>query len=297
MNSKLLVIAASDTDPGTAYLYDKATNELNELLPIRNFMAGRELAEMKPIAFPARDGTMVPGYLTLPVNSAGRDLPAIVLPHGGPSSRDEWGFDWLVQFFAARGFAVLQPNYRGSTGYGSAWFGKNGFQSWETAVGDVNDAGRWLVSQGIADRGRTAIVGWSYGGYAALQSQVLDPSVYKAVVAIAPVTDLEGLREDARPYTSYKLVDQFIGRGPHVTEGSPARHVDRFAAPVLLVHGTMDQNVDIGQSRLMADRLREGGKRVEYVEYEGLDHSLSDSKARADMLVKIDAFLRTSLEN
>jgi dipeptidyl aminopeptidase/acylaminoacyl peptidase len=293
--SKLLVIASSDTDPGTAYLYDKSTKELNELLPVRNFMDGRQMAQMKPVSFPASDGTMIPGYLTLPVGSTGKGLPAIVLPHGGPSSRDEWGFDWLVQFFAARGYAVLQPNYRGSTGYGDAWFGKNGFQAWETAVGDVNDAGHWLVSQGIAKPDKLAIVGWSYGGYAALQSQVLDPGIYKAVVAIAPVTDLEQLREEARAYTNFKLVDNFIGRGPHVTAGSPARHADRFAAPVMLVHGTMDQNVDVHESRLMADKLHDAGKQVDYVEYDGLDHSLSDSKVRADMLVKVDAFLSAAL--
>ena len=94
---------------------------------------------------------MIPAYLTLPPGSDGKDLPAIVMPHGGPGARDEWGFDWLSQFFADRGYAVLQPNFRGSTGYGDAWFQKNGFQSWRTAIGDVNDAGRWLVKQGIAD--------------------------------------------------------------------------------------------------------------------------------------------------
>src|SRR5690606_3892901 len=170
---QLLLIASSDVDPGMVYLFDKNTRELSELMPLRNQLAGREMGQMRPVAFPAADGTMIPGYLTLPPGMAeGTNLPAIVLPHGGPSARDEWGFDWLVQFFAARGYAVLQPNFRGSTGYGSAWFGRNGFQAWRTAIGDVNDAGRWLVSEGIADPAKLAIVGWSYGGYAALQSQV-----------------------------------------------------------------------------------------------------------------------------
>jgi dipeptidyl aminopeptidase/acylaminoacyl peptidase len=218
-----------------------------------------------------------------------------VLPHGGPSARDEWGFDWLAQFFAARGYAVLQPNYRGSSGYGDAWFGQNGFKAWKTAVGDVNDAGRWLVSQGIADPKKLAIVGWSYGGYAALQSQVLDNSLFKAVVAIAPVTDLDALRDESRNYTNFKAVNEFIGDGPYIAEGSPARHADQFAAPVLLFHGTLDQNVNVEESRLMKSRLEAAHKQVTYHEFAGLDHQLADAAARTSMLVDIDKFLSASL--
>jgi len=294
--SKLLIIASSDTDPGMTYLYDKGTRRLGELLPLRDQLAGASLAQMTPVTFPAADGTQIPGYLTLPPGtSEARGLPAIVLPHGGPSARDEWGFDWLVQFFASQGYAVLQPNFRGSAGYGSAWFGRNGFQAWETAIGDVNDAGRWLVAQGMADPAKLAIVGWSYGGYAALQSQVLDPQLYKAVVAIAPVTDLELLRQDALDYTSGRLVDRFIGRGDHVRAGSPAQNAQAFAAPVLLFHGTADQNVEVGQSRRMESRLRDAGKPVTYVEFDGLAHSLDDSTARLRLLTETARFLEGAL--
>lgn len=294
--TRLLIIASSDTDAGTVYLLDRETNELNEILPVRRFLEGRAMGKVVPISYPARDGTQIPGYLTLPPGSDGKGLPAIVLPHGGPSARDEWGFDWLVQFFVARGYAVLQPNYRGSAGYGEAWFGKNGFQAWPTAIGDVNDAGLWLVSQGIASADQLAIVGWSYGGYAALQAQVLDPDLFRAVVAIAPVTDLLEMREYARGYTNSRLVSAFLGEGPHLTTGSPARHADAFHAPVLLFHGTLDQNVNVQQSRIMEDRLKRAGKAVEYVEYEDLAHSLSDSKVRTDMLVRIDKFLGSQLD-
>jgi dipeptidyl aminopeptidase/acylaminoacyl peptidase len=217
------------------------------------------------------------------------------MPHGGPGARDEWGFDWLAQFFAAKGYAVLQPNFRGSTGYGDAWFQKNGFQSWKTAIGDVNDGGRWLVQQGIAAPDKLAIVGWSYGGYAALQSAVLDPALFKAIVAVAPVTDLETLRGEAKPFTNFPLVDRFIGHGDHVRDGSPARNAKAIKAPVLMFHGDMDQNVGIGESRLMADKLRDAGGKVELVEFKGLDHQLDDSKARAAMLGRADAFLHASL--
>ncbi len=290
--SKLLLFASSDTDPGMFYRYDKATRGLAELLPVRGELAGLKLAEMKPVTFPAADGTQIPGYLTLPPGGTGKNLPAIVMPHGGPGSRDEWGFDWLVQFYALRGFAVLQPNFRGSTGYGNAWFRRNGFQSWRTAIGDVNDAGRWLVSQGIAAPGKLGIVGWSYGGYAALQSAVLDPELYKAIVAIAPVTDLEGLRADHLDYVDYPLVDRQIGTGPHIREGSPARNAATIKAPVLLFHGDQDTNVRISQSRLMADRLRDAGKEVELVEFQKLDHYLQNNAARTRLLSHSDAFLR-----
>lgn len=291
----LMLIASSDIDPGMTYLYDQTSRRLEPLLPLRNYMADRQMAEMRPVTFPAGDGTQVPGYLTVPLGSDGKNLPAIVLPHGGPSARDEWGFDWLVQFFAARGYAVLQPNYRGSSGYGTEWFGKNGFQAWQTAIGDVNDAGRWLVSQGVADPDRLAIVGWSYGGYAALQSQVLDADLYKAVVAIAPVADLRQLRDEAMRYTSGRLVAEFIGEGPHVLQGSPARNVDAFKSPVLLFHGDLDQNVDVNQSRLMHDKLKDAGKPVKYTEFENVAHSLDESTVRVDMLKQIDSFLSDNL--
>lgn len=292
---KLVLYAGSDVDPGHFYLFDRTARKLSPILPVRPELEGKALAPVKAITFRATDGTAIPAYLTLPPDSAGKGLPAIVLPHGGPGYRDEWGFDWLPQFFASRGYAVLQPNFRGSTGYGSDWFQKNGFQSWRVAIGDVNDAGRYLLSSGIAAPGKLAIFGWSYGGYAALQSAVLDPDLFKAIVAVAPVTDLETLRGEHRDFTDFRLVDSFIGHGDHVRAGSPAQNVAHIKAPVLLFHGDLDQNVGIGESRLMDGRLRAAGKQVQFVEYKGLTHQLDDSAVRTDMLGKSDAFLRTVL--
>lgn len=293
--SKLLMFAGGDTHPGTFYLFEKQSRKLAEVLPIRAELAGVPLATMKPVTFPAADGTKIPGYLTLPVNSDGKNLPAIVMPHGGPSARDEWGFDWWAQFFAARGFAVLQPNFRGSTGYGSGWFADDGFKSWRTAIGDVNDAGRWLQSSGIARHGKLAIVGWSYGGYAALQSGVVDPDLYKAVIAVAPVTDLAAWKQEFFERANYPQVVKMVGEGPHVREGSPAQNAAAIRAPVLMFHGDLDLNVAIEEARLMERALRSAGKNVELVEYKGVAHSLEDGAARADMLEKSDAFLRKSL--
>ena len=293
--SKLLILAGSDTDPGMFYLFDKASKKLEEVMPVRLGLEGVPRSKVTPITFPGPDGVQVPGYLTLPAGSDGKNLPAIVMPHGGPSARDEWGFDWLSQYFVARGFAVLQPNFRGSSGYGSAWFQKNGFQSWRTAIGDVNAAGRWLESQGIAAKGKMAIFGWSYGGYAALQSPVLDPDLFKAIVAVAPVTDLTKLREEHRMSIDFKLVDAFIGQGPHIREGSPAQNARMFKAPVLIFQGDIDKNVGVGEARYMKEKLTDAGKSVEYVEFKGLDHYLDDSDARFRMLSRSDAFIRQAL--
>jgi acetyl esterase/lipase len=293
---KLLIYAGSDTDAGRYFVFDKASRQLNEIMLVRPELEKAKLATTSHVTYRAADGTAVPAYLTLPPGSSGKGLPAIVMPHGGPSARDEWGFDWLVQFYATRGYAVLQPNYRGSSGYGDSWFRNNGFQSWRIAIGDVNDAGRWLVKEGIADPAKLAIVGWSYGGYAALQSSALDGDLYKAIVAIAPVTDLQMLKEESRYWSNHVLANRFIGSGPHIREGSPTENASSIKAPVLMFHGTLDNNVGIAESRRMESKLRGLGKPVELVTYTGLDHYLEDSQARADMLRRSDAFLRRSLK-
>ena len=293
--TRLLIRAGSDTDPGTYYVLDRTTRNLTRLMRSRPELDDMRLASVRPITYRAADGTEVPGYLTLPPGGPERNLPAIVMPHGGPSARDVWGFDWLAQYFAARGYAVLQPNFRGSSGYGHQWFQTNGFQSWRTAVGDINDAGRWLVGEGIADPRRLAVFGWSYGGYAALQSGVVDPGLYRAIVAVAPVTDLEAARDEYRWSWSSANVRDFFGTGPHIAEGSPARQASRITAPVLLFHGALDLNVRVRQSRLMRDRLRDAGRTVELVELDDLDHQLDDSAARAQLLRRSDAFLRQTL--
>lgn len=292
--SKLLIWAGGDTDPGRYYLLNRATREMRPLTLTRWPLEKAALASVRAIEIPAADGTMIPGYLTLPPGSSGKNLPAIVLPHGGPSARDTWGFDWLAQFWAQIGYAVLQPNFRGSAGYGDAWFRDNGFKSWRTAIGDVRASGHWLVKNGIADPERLAIFGWSYGGYAALQAAAVEPELFRAVVAVAPVTDLGRLKEESAIFSDHRLQRDFIGSGPHIEEGSPARHAAKIAAPVLMFHGTFDRNVNIGQSKLMADRLRAAEKNVRLVTYEKLDHYLEDSAARKDMLEQSAAFMEAA---
>ncbi|GAA3889838.1 S9 family peptidase [Sphingomonas limnosediminicola] len=278
---KLLIHAGSDSDPGRYYVFDRDKKTLTPAMVDRPELEGRALASVKPVTITAPDGTPIPAYLTLPPGKAAKGLPAVILPHGGPSSRDEWGFDWLSQFLAARGYAVLQPEYRGSAGFGDAWLNENGFRNWRTSIGDITASTKWLAAQGIADPDRTAILGWSYGGYAALQSAATQPGLYKAVVAVAPVTDLAMLKDDFRDFTISRIVDKEIGTGPHVADGSPLRHAAEIRVPVLLVHGDMDTNVKITHSQKMDAALKAAGHQSELVTFAGLDHQLRDSDARA----------------
>jgi dipeptidyl aminopeptidase/acylaminoacyl peptidase len=291
--NKLLLFASSDNDPGAYFILDRQARSLKRFLGTRARLEGVTLAHVKSITYPAADGQMIPAYLTLPPGVDNpKGLPAIVMPHGGPSSRDQWGFDWLAQFYAARGYVVLQPEFRGSSGFGDAWFLQNGFKSWDVAIGDVVAAGRWLVSSGTADPAKLGIVGWSYGGYAALQSTFVDPTLFKAIVAIAPVTDLSALVSEHGAWSNYFELSDFVGGGQKMRDGSPINHVDKFKQPVILFHGTFDRNVSVEESKKMAAALKAAGAQCDLVIYEDHDHQLDDSEVRADMLRKSDAFLR-----
>ena len=293
--NRILVHAGSDSDPGRYYVFDRTSHALNAILIDRPELEGVTLATVRAVSYPASDGTSIPAYLTLPPGRDGHNLPAVILPHGGPTARDEWGFDWIAQFLAHQGYAVLQPNYRGSAGYGAEWLQQNGFRGWRTSIGDIDAGARWLAAQGIADPNRMAIVGWSYGGYAALQAGATEPGLFKAIVAIAPVTDLQQQKDDARGFTDARNVAEFIGSGPHIVEGSPLRNVSAITAPVLLFHGDRDLNVNVIHSRRMDAALRGAGKHSELTIYPGLEHDLADSQARIQMLSRIGAFLASAL--
>ena len=294
---KLLIFAGADTHPGTYMYLDRATKKLSTIADVRPELTSRALASVKAVTYAAADGTKIPAYVTMPEGSSGKNMPAVVLPHGGPSSRDQWGFDWLPQFLAARGYVVIQPQYRGSAGYGDEFLNGNALRNWKAAMSDIGDSARYLAKEGIADPNRIAIVGWSYGGYAALQSAATQPGLYKAAVAIAPVTDLGQLKKDAEQYTNARIVAEQVGTGPHIAEGSPARLAGNIQVPVLLFHGDLDINVDIGHSEKMNSALKKAGKNVTLTRYPDLDHSLDDSNARADMLMKIGTTLEAAIGN
>lgn len=293
--SKLLIFAGSDTAPGTYYWLDRKTKEMSPLATVRPPLDGKPLGPVKSVRYTSRDGASIPAYVTMAPGSSGKNMPAVVLPHGGPSSRDEWGFDWLAQFLAARGYVVIQPNYRGSAGFGDDFRNENGFRNWQTSIADVGDAARYLVKEGIADKDRVAIVGWSYGGYAALQSAAIEPDLYKSVVAIAPVTDLALLKRESTGFTNSDLVKDFVGSGSNIRSGSPVRNAATIKVPVLLVHGDLDSNVGIEHSNRMERALSALGKPVTLLRYKGLDHQLEDSAARVEFLTRIGQSLETAI--
>ena len=288
--SKVLIHAASDVDPGAYYLLDQATKQMSPVLESNKFIDPSMLAPMKSVTVPTSDGKSIPAYVTMRGDLGAGAHPAVVLPHGGPADRDTWGYDWLVQYLAARGYVVIQPNYRGSAGYGKEFLGENAFHEWKQVMSDIHDSADWLVKQGLADPNRLAIVGWSYGGYAALESAALD-SRYKAVVAIAPVTSLKQLWHEHQGFTSENLVRDEIGKGDQLDDGSPINRAGDIHAPVLLVHGTLDVNVAYGQSKRMLESLRHAGAKADLLTFTGLDHQLADSTARTEMLTKIGELL------
>lgn len=288
--NKLLIHAGSDVDPGVFFLLDLKTHRMDPVLNSNDLIDGSGLAPMKAVSVPTSDGKSIPAYVTMRSDLGAGPHPAIVMPHGGPSDRDKWGFDWLGQFLAARGYVVIQPNFRGSSGYGKEFLGENAFHEWRQVMSDIRDSADWLVKQRLADPNRMAILGWSYGGYAALQSAAMDRR-YKAVVAIAPVTDLKRLRRDSEGFREERLAKEEIGKGDQLVDGSPINHAADIHAPVLLVHGTLDGNVDYDHSKRMLAALQRAGVSADLLTFEGLDHQLSDSDARTQMLTRIGELL------
>lgn len=283
-----------DLDAGRA---DLLGEQYPEITPDR-------VGEVRPIAYNAADGLRIPGYLTLPPGvSEPRGLPLVVLPHGGPAARDELQFDWWAQALASRGYAVLQPNFRGSTGLGQA-HREAGYGEWGRKMQtDLSDGVRWLADQGIVDPSRVCIVGASYGGYAALAGATMEPGVYRCAVSVAGVSDLRAMlrwtadRMGRTNNASNRYWNRFMGAegvgDRSLDERSPAHLAERATAPILLIHGRDDTVVPYNQTTSMAVALRRAGKVHEVVELQGEDHWLSRAETRQRMLAATVGFLET----
>jgi dipeptidyl aminopeptidase/acylaminoacyl peptidase len=289
------------------YLYDAREGSAKQIASTYVGLDRSRLPPRQPYRYKARDGVEIPGYLTRPLDATGA-VPLVVLPHGGPAARDTGGFDWIAHFLASRGYAVLQPNFRGSGGFGKAWE-QAGHGQWGVGVmqHDVTDGVAALVSAGIADAERVCIVGASYGGYAALAGAAFTPELYRCAAAIAGVSDLRGMLQSTQnrmggfsATLSYWRLAMGVDEGREATErlraASPIEHVADVRAPVLLIHGRDDTVVPIIQSRDMAAALQGAGKTVEVVELEGEDHWLSGAKTRLATLQALDAFLAKHLK-
>lgn len=291
-----LVSVSNDRDPGTVYRLDASNHQLAKLLPVFSKLVGTEMAPVGPITFKARDGVEVPGYLTLPIDHTAGQLPLVVLPHGGPQSRDIGDFDPIVQFLAASGYAVLQVNFRGSGGYGEDWAGAGGFQNWRQAIEDITDGAKSLITDGTADAQRMCIVGWSYGGYASLMSVIEEPTLYKCAVSIAGVTDPKSFVRDFADFLNHRAVNAFVGHDDEVLDnGSPQRRAEEVKVPVLLFHGEKDLNVSVDQSKEMAEKLDRAKVPYQYIEYEDVEHDILRNRYRIDMLSRIGEFLEKNI--
>jgi len=293
---RLLVRAYADRQAPMYLLVDRATGKASVLARSYPDLDSAQLGAMNAISYPARDGTRIPGYLTLPPGAKPENLPLVVMPHGGPIARDVWGFDFLQQFLVSRGYAVLQMAFRGSSGYGDAWYGA-AHQDWGgLTYDDVVDGAKWAIERRVADPRRIAIVGWSFGGYVALLGAARDSDLFRCAVSIAGVSDLGRLLAFASNYTNYRISREQIGTEREVLrDNSPRRLVDGVRAPILMFHGTLDVQVPVNQSRLMSAALERAGKAHELVEYEDESHQMDHGGNRTDMLKRIEAFLARHL--
>lgn len=279
-----------DLDAGTARMVGEA------------YPTVANVGEVRPIRYAAADGMEISGYLTLPPGVTDpSNLPLVVLPHGGPASRDTLSFDWWAQALAARGYAVLQPNFRGSDGLGQAHL-EAGYGEWGGKMqSDLSDGVRWLASEGIVDPQRVCIVGASYGGYAALAGPTLDQGVYRCAVSVNGVSDLRAMvawsaqRTGARNSPTVRYWNRFMGAervGDRTLDArSPRQQAARADAPILLLHGRDDTVVPYDQSRVMAAALRDAGKPYELIRLDGEDHWLSRGDSRQRMLAETIRFL------
>ena len=253
---------------------------------------------MRAITYKAADGTEIPGYLTVPSGARAENLPLVVLPHDGPVARDTWDFSFLRTFLANRGYAVLQMNYRGSSGYGQKWK-LDGHQQWGgLTYSDITDATRWAIAQGIADPKRVCIAGWGFGGYAALLGAARNSDLYQCSISIAGISDLELQRDHAVIFGTAEEAyrREQIGSDPaELTRDSPLQQVDKINAPVLLVHGDKDWQVQIDQSKKMEAALKKNKKAHKAIYLTGAGHELNRKSDRVTLLQEVEAFLLKNL--
>ncbi len=296
--NRYIVYSSNDTDSGTYYLGDRKKRSLVPIGYRYKSLLPELMSPKKKVSYKARDGLDIEAYLTLPKSAEEkRRLPSIIFPHGGPIGNDGDGFDYWTQYFANEGYAVLQMNVRGSSGYGHDFMAA-GLQKWGLAMqDDVADGARWMIEEGYADPDQMCIVGASYGGYAALMGAVKTPDLYKCVVSFAGVTDLKYLVSSHFRFTNYDIVKSQIGsNSKSLSERSPTSHAGKVRVPVLLIHGTEDRAVRYEHSKRMNSALKKSGADVEFVTLDEGDHYLSKGDHRLEAFKAMDRFLKKYLK-
>ncbi|QIG79176.1 alpha/beta hydrolase family protein [Stakelama tenebrarum] len=289
MQRAIVRVGASDS-PGAWYLYDRPSGQMAKLGDVNAGIGLQRLHPVTTVTYEARDGVEISAVLTLPRGKSS-DLPLIVLPHGGPAARDYERWDWWTQFLADRGYAVIQPNYRGSTGFGQR-FEDLGRGEWGLKMqDDLNDAVTYLAGEGTIDPSRVCIAGASYGGYAAMRAAQRDPSLYRCAISYAGVSDVDAMLKYDRSFLSGARGDWLREQVPDMKSVSPLNFPEQFGIPILIMHGKEDKTVPYEQSRDMARQLQRANKPVVYIEQEEGDHHFSRQEDRLEFLQAMESFL------
>ncbi|MGI9544517.1 MAG: S9 family peptidase [Cyclobacteriaceae bacterium] len=302
---KFVLVTGSDRARTKYYVYDQPNNKLEKIADTYPWIKEEEMAEMKPIQYTARDGLIINGYLTLPVGMEATNLPVVVNPHGGPWARDVWGYNSEVQFLANRGYAVLQMNFRGSTGYGRA-FWEASFKQWgQTMQNDITDGVKWLVEEGIADPERVGIYGGSYGGYATLAGITLTPGLYACAVDYVGVSNMFTFMNTIPPYWEpfRDMFYEMVGNPGNpedslmLAKASPVFHVDSIRVPLLIAQGANDPRVNKDESDQMVAALKERGIEVEYIVKDNEGHGFANEENRFEFYEAMERFFDKHLKN
>lgn len=293
-----IVRTYSDRSLGAYYIYTFSTNTLVPIGEVSPWLKEDKMAEMKPITFYTRDGYVINGYLTLPKGKDPKNLPVVINPHGGPWARDNWGFNPEVQFLANRGYAVLQINFRGSTGYGRQ-FWEMSFKQWGRDMqNDITDGVNWLIKEGIADPKRVAIYGASYGGYATLAGITYTPDLYAAAVDYVGVSNLLSFMNTIPPYWKpylemmYEMVGHPNNDKQLLMDASPVLHVDKIKTPLFVAQGAKDPRVNINESNQIVEALKKRGIAVEYMVKENEGHGFSNEENQFAFYKAMEKFLK-----
>jgi dipeptidyl aminopeptidase/acylaminoacyl peptidase len=296
----VLVKMSAPYDPGGLYVFSRGDDYPSLMAEMYRGLESKDMGNVVSTRYTARDGQIIPAYVTLPPTiEAGQkieNLPFIVLPHGGPYARDAKRFDYFAQFFATRGYGVLQMNFRGSEGFGKA-FSEAGRSNWVVMQNDVEDGARWLLEKGYADPKRFCAVGWSYGGYAALMGVAKDPDLYSCAISMAGLTDIDRAkidmgkyrhgRRDAKEFFGEAFQDKSLRKA-----NSPVNVAHQIKVPVFLAHGEQDENVFFNQFERMKKALRKAKVPSKFLAFENENHYLSNQKNREEFFIEVEKFLR-----
>src|SRR5438045_9582741 len=299
---KFIVVANNDRTPGSRYLLEKKSGQLTKLADVAPWLKEEQLAPMKAIEFKTRDGLTIHGYLALPLGRDPKNLPVVVNPHGGPWARDSWGYNPEVQFLANRGYAVLQVNFRGSTGFGRK-FWESSFKQWgKTMQDDISEGVQWLIEQGIADPKRVAIYGGSNGGYATLAGVKFTPDLYAAAVDYVGVSNLFTFLNTIPPYWKpyldmfHEMVGDLQKDKDLLTSTSPALNAEKIKTPLFVAQGAQIGRASKAESDQIVNGLKKRGIDVEYMIKENEGHGFHNEEKKFDLYEATEAFLAKHLK-